>query len=190
MQSFVSVVLDPPPELVRTVSKTHLGPDDGAGLSPDSLAQATIALRAEFAERGYVVPIDPLEQVRETVGAVFSSWTCERAKTYRRLENIANYLFTAATVQMMAFGNLGTRSGTGFAFSRCPSDGTPKLMGDFLQGAQGEDVVAGTHQTLPISVLADVWPEVAAELKNTAHLLERDLSDLVDIEFTVEEGKL
>lgn len=189
VQSYVSVVLGAPSDLVREVSEEHLGKDDGASLDAATLETATGALREDFASRGYTVPTDPLEQVRKAVGAVFSSWTCERAQTYRRLENIADDLFTAATVQMMAFGNLGERSGTGVAFSRCPSDGAPGLMGDFLQGAQGEDVVAGTHQTLPISRLAELWPDVTAELEETARLLERDLCDLADIEFTVESGK-
>lgn len=189
VQSYVSVVLGAPSDLVREVSEEHLGKDDGASLDAATLETATGALRKDFASRGYIVPTDPLDQVRKAVGAVFSSWTCERAQTYRRLENIADDLFTAATVQMMAFGNLGERSGTGVAFSRCPSDGAPGLMGDFLQGAQGEDVVAGTHQTLPISRLAELWPDVTAELEETARLLERDLCDLADIEFTVESGK-
>lgn len=188
VQSYVSVVLGASADVVREVSKRHLGDDDGAALDPDTLGKATLALREDFAARGFVVPVDPMEQVCEAVGAVFKSWTCARARTYRRLENIADDLFTAATVQMMAFGNLGDRSGTGVAFSRCPSDGAPGLMGDFLQGAQGEDVVAGTHQTLPISRLAELWPDVAAELEETARLLERDLCDLADIEFTVECG--
>ena len=189
VQSYVSVVLGAPSDIVRQVSETHLGHDDGASLDTAALEAATRALRADFTARGYDVPADPLTQVREAVGAVFASWTCDRARTYRRLENISDDLYTAATVQMMAFGNLGDRSGTGVAFSRCPSDGKPGLMGDFLQGAQGEDVVAGTHQTLPMSRLAELWPDVTAELTETARLLERDLCDLADIEFTVESGK-
>lgn len=189
VQSYVSVVLGAPSDLVREVSERHLGNNDGATLDPAALKKATIALREDFTARGFDVPTDPLEQVRQAVGAVFKSWTCERAQTYRGLENIADDLFTAATVQMMAFGNLGDRSGTGVAFSRCPSDGAPGLMGDFLQGAQGEDVVAGTHQTLPMSRLAELWPDVTAKLEETARLLERDLCDLADIEFTVENGK-
>ena len=189
VQSYVSVVLDAPAELIREVSDKHLGRDEGASMTPDELGQATIALRAAFADLNYPVPGDPLEQVRQAVGAVFASWSCERAKTYRRLEKIPDDLFTAANVQMMAFGNLGDQSGTGVAFSRSPSDGHPALVGDFLRGAQGEDVVAGTHKTLRISALKELWPDIYAELERTAHLLERDLRDLVDIEFTVEAGK-
>lgn len=188
VQSYVTVVLGAPAALVRELSESHLGADDGASLSPDDLARAALALQDGFAARGLAVPADPHEQVRGAVGAVFASWNCERARTYRRLENIPEDLFTAATVQMMAFGNLGERSGTGVAFSRDPSSGEAVLMGDFLQAAQGEDVVAGTHQTLPITALADLWPDIGAELARTARLLERDLCDLADIEFTVENG--
>ena len=188
VQSYVSVVLGAESDLVRKASHAHLGQDEGASLSPDELQMAALALRDAFAESGLVVPADPHEQLRGAIGAVFSSWMCDRARTYRRLENIPEDLFTAATVQMMAFGNLGERSGTGVAFSRNPSTGEPVLMGDFLQGAQGEDVVAGTHQTLPINALTELWPDIGAELLRTACLLERDLRALVDIEFTVEDG--
>lgn len=188
LQSYASVVLGAPSDLVREVSAEHLGEDEGDSLSVDDLRRATGALRVALADAGYSVPSGPFEQVRQAVGAVFSSWTCDRAQTYRRLENIADDLFTAVNVQMMAFGNLGENSGTGVAFSRCPSDGKIGLMGDFLQGAQGEDVVAGTHQTLPISALVELWPDVAAELDRTAQLLEHDLRYLADIEFTVEQG--
>lgn len=190
VQSYVSVVQDAPTELIRTVSENHLGKDDGASLSPEALGRATIELTKDMASRGYTVPTDPLAQVREAVGAVFASWTCDRAQTYRKLEAIPDDLFTAATVQMMAFGNLVDRSGTGVAFTRDPSNGAAGLVGDFLQGAQGEDVVAGTHQTLPISALGQLWPDIAAELEKTASLLEHDLRHIADIEFTVEAGKL
>ena len=189
VQSYVSVVLGAPAELVRGVIEERLGHDEGARMAPNELGRVTRALSGIFADRGYSIPSDPLTQIREAVGAVFSSWNCDRAKTYRRLEGISDDLFTAANVQMMAFGNLGEQSGTGVAFSRNPSDGSPGLMGDFLQKAQGEDVVAGTHQTLPISALRELWPDMYAELERTAHLLEHDLRDLVDIEFTVESGK-
>jgi len=189
VQSYVSVVLGAPSDPVRDVIEKQLGHDEGASLAPGDLARATCELIGVFADKGYAIPEDPLTQIRDAVGAVFNSWNCDRAKTYRRLEGIADDLFTAANVQMMAFGNLGDDSGTGVAFSRNPSDGTPGLMGDFLQKAQGEDVVAGTHQTLPMSKLRELWPNMYAELERTAHLLEHDVRDIVDIEFTVESGK-
>ncbi|WP_284163425.1 PEP/pyruvate-binding domain-containing protein [Frigidibacter sp. SD6-1] len=189
IQAYVSVVGGAPADRVRAISGECLGADDGAGLAPDQLARATAALRTALDAAGHGVPADPLDQVRNAVGAVFASWAGDRARTYRRLEGIADDLYTAATVQMMAFGNLGDRSGTGVAFSRDPSSGAPRLVGDFLKGAQGEDVVAGTHRTLPISALRRLWPDVADQMEHTAHLLERDLRHLADIEFTVENGR-
>ncbi len=188
VQSYASVVLGAPDPLIRDASLEHLGDDEGRGLDADGLARATAGFRETLARAGYVVPDHPHQQVRHAVQAVFRSWNCERATVYRRIEGIDDGLGTAATVQMMAFGNLGDRSGTGVAFSRDPSTGAPGVMGDFLAGAQGEDVVAGTHHTLPIAALRDLWPDIADELDRTATLLEHDLTDLADIEFTVEEG--
>ncbi|MFK8024449.1 MAG: pyruvate, phosphate dikinase [Ilumatobacter sp.] len=188
LQSYALVVLEAPADRVRSLSEEHLGSDDGQHLDPAQLAAAVQLLDAGLAAAGYAVPDDPQEQVREAAQAVFRSWNSERAKVYRNVEGIDDELGTAATIQAMVFGNLGDRSGTGVAFSRDPSSGEPHLMGDFLQQAQGEDVVAGTHQTLPIAALADLWPDVATELDRTATLLEHELADLVDIEFTVEDG--
>ena len=90
----------------------------------------------------------------------------------------------------MTFGNLGERSGTGVAFTRDPSTGAAEMVGEFLPGAQGEDVVSGTHVTRPLSEMQAIWPETADELASAAARLERDLGDMADIEFTVEEGVL
>lgn len=188
VQSYVVVVLGAPSDLVREISEAHLGDDDGAAMNDEEFARAAMSLRGAFADKGYAVPAEPLDQLRQAVRAVFASWNGERARTYRRLEGIADDLFTAVNVQMMAFGNLGDDSGTGVAFSRCPSDGHNALTGDFLRGAQGEDVVAGTHQTQPITDLKPLWPDVYAELEETARQLEHDLRYVVDIEFTVERG--
>ena len=189
-QSYAAVVLETPDETIRELLVEHLGTDEGHDLEPAALRDAVTGFVAALASNGYTVPDDAAEQVRSAVRAVFSSWTCERACVYREVEGIDDGLGTGATVQMMAFGNLGERSGTGVAFSRDPSTGAPGIIGDFLQSAQGEDVVAGNHTTLPVSALGDLWPEVAAELDRTAALLERDVTDIVDIEFTVERGSL
>jgi pyruvate, orthophosphate dikinase len=135
-------------------------------------------------------PEDPLEQVRVAVGAVFASWRSERVEQYRALEGIDPELGTAVTVQSMVFGNRSERSGTGVAFSRDPSTGAPGLMGDFLARAQGDDVVAGAMPTLPLRELHDRWPELWSELDAMATRLEHHFVDLVDIEFTVEDGRL
>jgi pyruvate,orthophosphate dikinase len=136
------------------------------------------------------VPEQPWKQLRTAVEAVFRSWNSERARSYRQREGIPDALGTAVTVQAMVFGNLGPNSGTGVLFTRNPSTGEPTIYGEFLFGAQGEDVVAGAHQTHDIAVLDERLPVVAQELWEAAATLERHFADLCDIEFTVERGKL
>ena len=136
------------------------------------------------------VPDDPRQQLRLAVEAVFRSWNSERARAYRAKEGIPDDLGTAVTVQAMVFGNRGPTSATGVLFTRNPATGEPALYGDVLFEAQGEDVVAGTHQTEPIAVLDERLPDIAAELRDHAGRLERHFADLCDIEFTVEDGRL
>jgi pyruvate, orthophosphate dikinase len=136
------------------------------------------------------VPEDPWDQLRLAIEAVFGSWNSERAQAYRQKEGIPDDLGTAVTVQAMVFGNRGSDSATGVVFTRNPATGEPTLYGDFLFHSQGEDVVAGTHQTEPISVLDERMPTVAAELQDHATRLERHYADLCDIEFTIEAGRL
>ena len=136
------------------------------------------------------VPEDPWQQLRLAIEAVFGSWDSDRAKTYRQKEGIPDDLGTAVTVQAMVFGNRGPDSGTGVLFTRNPATGEPELYGDVLFDAQGEDVVAGTHQTEPIAVLDTRLPAVARELGAAAERLEHHYADLCDIEFTIEDGKL
>ena len=139
---------------------------------------------------GFDAPEDPWEQLRGAVEAVFRSWNSDRAKAYRAHEGIPDDLGTAVTVQAMVFGNRCQRSGTGVLFTRNPATGEPALYGDVLFQAQGEDVVAGTHTTMPIGVLDERLPEVGAELRGYATALERHYADLCDIEFTIERGTL
>jgi pyruvate,orthophosphate dikinase len=136
------------------------------------------------------VPAEPWRQLRLAIEAVFRSWNGDRARAYRRRESIPDDLGTAVTVQAMVFGNLGAESATGVAFTRNPATGEPVLYGDVLFDAQGEDVVAGTHATEPLSVLDKRLPAVGAELRDVAGRLERHYADLCDIEFTVERGRL
>lgn len=147
-------------------------------------------LRHHLAEHGVTLPTSPLEQVNCAVRAVFDSWSTRRAVHYREAQGLDDTLGTAATVQTMVFGNVGSRSGTGVAFSRDPRTGRRGLMGDFLAGAQGDDVVAGNHETLPLDTLRERWPEVWTELDDVAHRLEHSFADMVDLEFTVEDGQL
>jgi pyruvate,orthophosphate dikinase len=136
------------------------------------------------------VPSDPEEQLRAAIEAVFRSWNSERAQAYRAVEGIPDELGTAVTVQAMVFGNRAGLSGTGVLFTRNPSTGERTPFGDVMFGAQGEDVVAGTHHTEPIAVLDERAPQVAADLWRYADALERRYADMCDIEFTIEDGAL
>lgn len=129
-------------------------------------------------------------QLIGAIGAVFKSWNNERAKTYRKLNNIPETLGTAVVVQQMVFGNLGETSCTGVLFTRNPDTGEDKVVGEFLVNAQGEDVVAGIRTPEPLSKMIDWNNAVLTELLSVAHTLEEARKDMQDIEFTVEDGKL
>jgi len=139
---------------------------------------------------GEDAPEDPWQQLRGAVEAVFRSWNGERARSYRAMEGISDGLGTGVTVQAMVFGNRGPDSATGVVFTRNPATGERVLYGDVMFDAQGEDVVAGTHLTQPISALDQSMPAVAAELRGYAEALERHYTDVCDIEFTIEGGRL
>ncbi len=135
-------------------------------------------------------PDDPYEQLRMAINAVFNSWNGERAKTYRRLHGIPDDLGTAVNVCTMVFGNMGDNSGTGVAFTRDPSTGEKKFYGECLMNAQGEDVVAGIRTPLPVEKLKEKVPEAYEELMEIYKKLENHYRDMLDIEFTIQEGKL
>jgi pyruvate,orthophosphate dikinase len=136
------------------------------------------------------VPEDPFDQLRGAVEAVFRSWNGDRARSYRAHEGISEDLGTGVTVQAMVFGNRCPDSATGVVFTRNPATGERTLYGDVLFNAQGEDVVAGTHETEPISYLDERAPELAAELRAHSDRIERHYRDVCDIEFTIESGQL
>ncbi|WYJ98528.1 pyruvate, phosphate dikinase [Enterococcus sp. DIV0212c] len=135
-------------------------------------------------------PQDPYEQLTLAVEAVFRSWNNRRAITYRRLHNISDSLGTAVNIQEMVFGNFGSKSGTGVAFTRNPATGEKGIFGEFLLNAQGEDVVAGIRTPQPISELELLMPKVYQEFLKLSGLLENHYKDMQDIEFTLENGKL
>src|SRR4051812_1393409 len=139
---------------------------------------------------GQEFPQDHREQVRLAVRAVFDSWNSERARIYRRQERIPADLGTAVNVMAMVFGNLGMDSGTGVAFTRDPGSGDQGVYGDYLQNAQGEDVVAGIRNTVPLTDLEDMDKAAYDQLMDIMATLERHYKDLCDIEFTIERGKL
>jgi len=135
-------------------------------------------------------PQDPREQLVMARDAVFRSWQNDRAKHYRRINNIDDFLGTAVNVQAMVFGNLGETSGTGVGFTRNPATGTKEFYGEFLMNAQGEDVVAGIRTPLHISELEKAMPEVYNQLRDITTRLEKHYKDMQDFEFTIQEGKL
>lgn len=135
-------------------------------------------------------PQDPEEQLFLAIEAVFESWNNQRAIVYRRLNKIPDHLGTAVNIQSMVFGNMGSDSGTGVAFTRDPSTGEPRLYGEYLINAQGEDVVAGIRTPQPISALEQEMPGVFAQFTDVCRRLEHHYKDMQDIEFTVERGKL
>jgi len=146
------------------------------------------ALTEKHAGRAF--PQDPREQLDMAIDAVFNSWNTDRARLYRRQERIPDDLGTAVNVIAMVFGNLGERSGTGVAFTRNPSTGEPGIYGDYLENAQGEDVVAGIRNTLPLAELERIDSESYRELVRIMDVLEKHYRDMCDIEFTIERGKL
>ena len=135
-------------------------------------------------------PQQPREQMDMAVKAVFSSWNADRAILYRRQERIPTDLGTAVNIVAMVFGNLGMDSGTGVAFTRDPGSGQPGTYGDYLQNAQGEDVVAGIRNTVPLQDLEKINSACYAQLMDIMTTLENHYRDLCDIEFTIERGKL
>ncbi|AJA48363.1 pyruvate, phosphate dikinase [Clostridium pasteurianum DSM 525 = ATCC 6013] len=141
-------------------------------------------------EIGKPFPDNPKEQLIESITAVFRSWNNPRAIVYRRLNDIPGEWGTAVNVQAMVFGNMGSNSGTGVAFTRNPATGENKIFGEYLINAQGEDVVAGIRTPEPIAKLKEDLPECYEEFINTAHRLENHYRDMQDMEFTIEQGKL
>jgi pyruvate,orthophosphate dikinase len=152
-------------------------------------------LHAEFLDiyrkhTGSEFPQDPRDQLRLAIEAVFKSWNGRRARDYRRQNKISDDLGTAVNVVAMVFGNRGEDSGTGVAFTRDPSTGEKVPYGDYLANAQGEDVVAGIRNTLPLAELENLDPKSYRELRQVMDTLEKHYRDMCDIEFTIEKGKL
>jgi len=135
-------------------------------------------------------PQDPREQLVMARDAVFRSWQNDRAKHYRRINNIDDMLGTAVNVQAMVYGNLGDTSGTGVGFTRNPAIGTKEFYGEFLMNAQGEDVVSGVRTPVPILELQKIMPDVYDQLREITTRLEKHYKDMQDFEFTIQDGKL
>ena len=141
-------------------------------------------------ETGKDFPQAPLDQLVQARDAVFRSWMNERAKTYRRINRIDDWLGTAVNVQAMVFGNLGDNSGTGVGFTRNPATGEHAFFGEYLMNAQGEDVVSGVRTPLSISELERAMPKVYEQLRTITGKMEKHYRDMQDFEFTIQDGKL
>jgi pyruvate,orthophosphate dikinase len=194
IQMFGSVVLDIPKSAFEEVF-------DGKKKQKKAKLDTeldTKALQEVIAEYKKVVlkhakrefPQDPHEQLVMSRDAVFRSWLNDRAKTYRRINNIDDMLGTAVNVQTMVFGNLGETSGTGVGFTRNPATGAKEFYGEFLMNAQGEDVVSGVRTPVHISELEKIQPDVYNQLREITSRLEKHYRDMQDFEFTIQDGRL
>ncbi|WP_110182556.1 pyruvate, phosphate dikinase [Nocardioides solisilvae] len=172
-------------------AKTARGTESDLDLDADDLAALATRFKEIVREHtGADFPQDPREQLELAIRAVFDSWNTDRARLYRRQERIPEDLGTAVNVQAMVFGNFGMHSGSGVAFTRDPASGNQGVYGDYLQNAQGEDVVAGIRNTVSLADFAELDRRSHDELLEIMATLERHYRDMCDIEFTVEDGKL
>jgi pyruvate, orthophosphate dikinase len=191
---FGSIVMGVPREHFEAIlkhKKTEVGVTHETHLDARHLRELVASFKALVKEETKKeFPDEPLEQLRMAINAVFSSWFGARAITYRRLYGIPDSWGTAVNVVAMVFGNMGETSGTGVAFTRSPSSGDKAFFGECLMNAQGEDVVAGIRTPLPVSALAKNVPEAYKELEHTYKKLEKHYRDMLDLEFTIQEGKL
>jgi len=171
--------------------KEKKGVTQDVDLTAEDLQELANQFKAEYkAKIGEDFPTDPKVQLMGAIQAVFRSWDNPRANVYRRDNDIPYSWGTAVNVQSMAFGNMGDDCGTGVAFTRDPSTGEKKLMGEFLTNAQGEDVVAGVRTPMPIAQMEEKFPQAFAKFSDICAKLEKHYRDMQDMEFTVENQKL
>jgi pyruvate,orthophosphate dikinase len=194
IQMFGNVVLDIEKSAFEEVfdakkkqKKTKLDTDLDAKALQEVITEYKKVVK-KHAKRDF--PQDPREQLVMARDAVFRSWQNERAKVYRRINNIDDMLGTAVNVQAMVYGNLGDTSGTGVGFTRNPAIGTKEFYGEFLMNAQGEDVVSGVRTPVPILELNKIMPQVYDQLREITTRLEKHYKDIQDFEFTIQDGKL
>lgn len=194
VQMFGSVVMGVPDEVfeaVLTAKRKEAGVKSDTDLQAEDWKKVTAHFKEIFKTyTGIDFPADPNEQLRMATEAVFKSWNGKRAIDYRNASGIAHDLGTAVNIQTMVFGNMGENSATGVAMSRNAATGEKELEGDFLQNAQGEDVVAGTRITQPLSDLKKLMPKIYEEFAEISGKLEKHYRNMQDMEFTIEQGKL
>ncbi len=194
IQMFGDVVLDVPKKKFEHIFdsvKEHEGVKFDYELGPDALKKIIVEYKKLVRkETGKDFPQGPLDQLVQARDAVFRSWQNDRAKTYRRINRIDDWLGTAVNIQAMVFGNLGENSGTGVGFTRNPATGEHVFFGEYLMNAQGEDVVSGVRTPLSISELERAMPKVYEHLRDITRKMEKHYRDMQDFEFTIQDGKL
>lgn len=180
-----------PFEVIMDAKKKERGVTKDTDLTAQDLKELVEEFKAEIKKKtGFKFPDNPMDQLWGAVGAVFGSWMNDRAIVYRKLNNIPASWGTAVNIQSMVFGNMGEDSGTGVAFTRDPASGENVFYGEYLFNAQGEDVVAGTRTPHPIAELRKDNPVLYAQLDKIRKVLEKHYKDMLDIEFTIQQGKL
>ena len=193
IQMFGDVVKEVPKykfDIIMDKVKETKGITSDLDLDVDDLKLITKKFKNLYAEEtGEDFYSDPMEQLISAVKAVFNSWNNPRAIVYRELNEITGLPGTAVNVQSMVFGNMGTNSGTGVAFTRNPATGENKIFGEYLMNAQGEDVVAGIRTPESIDKLAEEMPDMFEQFMSICHTLEKHYKDMQDMEFTIERGK-
>jgi len=194
IQMFGNVVLDIPKaafdevfESIKKKKKAKLDTELDAEALKEVIKEYKQVVK-KHAKRDF--PQDAHEQLVMARDAVFRSWDNDRARHYRRINNISDDLGTAVNVQAMVFGNLGETSGTGVGFTRNPATGAKEFYGEFLMNAQGEDVVAGIRTPVHISELQKIMPDVYSQLRDITTRLEKHYRDVQDFEFTIQDGRL
>ena len=194
IQMFGSVVMGVPDEIFEekiTQLRAKTGAKTDTELTADNLKVLTEEFKKIYRQQTHhAFPTDPYQQLKLAVAAVFKSWNGKRAIDYRNAAGISHDMGTAVSIMAMVFGNMGNDSATGVAMTRDGSTGEKKIEGDYLTNAQGEDVVAGIRLTKDIPQLKTEMPEVYDKLEQIARKLEKHFSEMQDIEFTVEKGKL
>lgn len=159
-------------------------------LTAEDLKELVQRYKAVYTKNGAELPHDPMKQLEMSICAVFRSWNAPRAVKYREINRVTGLLGTAVNVQSMVYGNLNDQSGTGVCFTRNPANGRKELYGEYLQNAQGEDVVAGIRTPLPVAQMAETFPEAHADLVHNTETLEKHMRDMQDCEFTIQDHKL
>jgi pyruvate,orthophosphate dikinase len=180
-----------PFEVILDEKKEAKGVKLDTELTAEDLKELVAEFKTAIKEKtGYDFPNNPIDQLWGAVGAVFGSWMNDRAIVYRKLNGIPESWGTAVNIQSMVFGNMGEDSGTGVAFTRDPANGDNIFYGEYLFNAQGEDVVAGTRTPLPIAQLKKESPKLYKQLDQYRRNLEKHYKDMMDVEFTIQQGKL